>query len=164
MRPYVTCWPGTGPAHVPLASPGPRPGGRVYSVQDACRTLTHVAHPIASCVAYENMMWIIPWVPANEHEPWLNVGFMLGQPRRRWSNSKPILRECVVFVASYINLSCAFVNVSLPLSRVNIALRRFLHNHGNIATERSPKSGPCPTVIAWLQGFFLKHTTISCNV
>ena len=32
---------------------------------------------------------------------------------------------------------------------VNIALRRFLHNHGNIATEGSPKSGLCPTLIEW---------------
>ena len=27
---------------------------------------------------------------------------------------------------------------------VNIALRRFLHNHGNITTEGSPKPGLCP--------------------
>ena len=26
---------------------------------------------------------------------------------------------------------------------MNIALRRFLHNHGNIATEGSPKPGLC---------------------
>ena len=31
--------------------------------------------------------------------------------------------------------------------RVNIALRRFLHNHGNIATEGGSKSGLCPTLI-----------------
>ena len=31
---------------------------------------------------------------------------------------------------------------------MNIALRRFLHNHGNIATERSPKPGLCPTLIS----------------
>ena len=30
---------------------------------------------------------------------------------------------------------------------VNIALRCFLHNHGNIATEGSPKPGLCPTLI-----------------
>ena len=29
---------------------------------------------------------------------------------------------------------------------MNIALRRFLHNHGNIATEGSPKSGLFPTL------------------
>ena len=29
---------------------------------------------------------------------------------------------------------------------MNIALRRFLHNHGNIATEGSPKPGLCPTL------------------
>ena len=32
-------------------------------------------------------------------------------------------------------------SVSPIVSRVNIALRRFLHNNGNIATERSPKLG-----------------------
>ena len=31
---------------------------------------------------------------------------------------------------------------------MNIASRRFLHNHGNIATERSPKPGLCPTLIS----------------
>ena len=31
--------------------------------------------------------------------------------------------------------------------RVNIALYRPLHNHGNMATEGSPKSGQCPTLI-----------------
>ena len=31
---------------------------------------------------------------------------------------------------------------------MNIALRRFLNNHGNIATERSPKPGLCSTLIA----------------
>ena len=31
---------------------------------------------------------------------------------------------------------------------MNIALRRFLHNHGNIATEGSTKPGLCPTLIS----------------
>ena len=31
---------------------------------------------------------------------------------------------------------------------MNIALRRFLHNHGNIATEGSRKPGLCPTLIS----------------
>ena len=30
---------------------------------------------------------------------------------------------------------------------MNIALRRFLHNHGNIATKGSLKPGLCPTLI-----------------
>ena len=41
-----------------------------------------------------------------------------------------------------------------------IALRRFLLNHGNIATEKSPTSGLCPTLIEWVQGFFTVHSTI----
>ena len=32
--------------------------------------------------------------------------------------------------------------------RVNIVLRRFLHNPGNIATEESPKPGQCPILIS----------------
>ena len=32
---------------------------------------------------------------------------------------------------------------------MNIALRSFLHNHGNIATEGSPKPELCPTLI-WM--------------
>ena len=31
---------------------------------------------------------------------------------------------------------------------MNITLRRFLHNHGNNATEGSPKPGLCPTLIS----------------
>ena len=31
---------------------------------------------------------------------------------------------------------------------MNIALRRFLHNHGNIATEGSPKPGLYPTLFS----------------
>ena len=31
---------------------------------------------------------------------------------------------------------------------VNIALRRFMHNHDNIATEGSPKPGLCPAFIS----------------
>ena len=43
---------------------------------------------------------------------------------------------------------------------VNIALRRFLQNHGNIATEGSPKPGLCSTHIEWPQGLFIVHSTI----
>ena len=31
---------------------------------------------------------------------------------------------------------------------MNIALRRFLHNHDNIASERSPKPGLCRSLIS----------------
>ena len=34
------------------------------------------------------------------------------------------------------------------LRYINIVLRRFLHNHGNIGTEGSPKLGLCPTLIS----------------
>ena len=41
---------------------------------------------------------------------------------------------------------------------INIALRRFLHNHGNIATEGSPRPGLCPTLISNdFQGLFIKQ-------
>ena len=46
------------------------------------------------------------------------------------------------------------------VSIVNIVLRRFLHNHGNIATEGSPKSELFSTLIEWLQRFFIVHSTI----
>ena len=38
--------------------------------------------------------------------------------------------------------------------RVNTALRRFLHYHGNIAIEGSQKSGLCPTLIQDLVVFY----------
>ena len=43
---------------------------------------------------------------------------------------------------------------------VDIALRCFLHNHHIIATEGSPKPGLCPSLIEWLQRFFIVHSTI----
>ena len=43
---------------------------------------------------------------------------------------------------------------------MNPASRRFLHNHSNMATEGSPKSELCPTLIEWLQFFFIVHSTI----
>ena len=46
------------------------------------------------------------------------------------------------------------------VSGVNIALRRFLHNHGNIATKGSPKSGLYYTFIEQFQGLFIVHNTI----
>ena len=36
---------------------------------------------------------------------------------------------------------------------VNIVLRRFLHNHGNIASEESPKSGLCVILSKDFKGF-----------
>ena len=39
-------------------------------------------------------------------------------------------------------------NLHIQCDWVNIALRRFLHNHGNVATEGSPKPGLCPTLIS----------------
>ena len=36
----------------------------------------------------------------------------------------------------------------LHFNNMNIALRRFLHNHGNIATEGSPSPGLYPTLIS----------------
>ena len=41
------------------------------------------------------------------------------------------------------------VTKSMESEWVNKALRRFLHNHGNIATEGSPTSGLCPTLTLW---------------
>ena len=35
-----------------------------------------------------------------------------------------------------------------PHMNMKIVLRRFLHNHGNMATEGSPKPGLCPTLIS----------------
>ena len=51
---------------------------------------------------------------------------------------------------------------------VNIALRHFLHNQGNIATEWSPKPKLCPTLISNdFNGFFIMfivHSTIGSTV
>ena len=55
---------------------------------------------------------------------------------------------------------------------MNIALRRFLHNHGNIATEGSPKPGLCPTLISndfkgssmiLFSALLAKWNSLTCN-
>ena len=61
-----------------------------------------------------------------------------------------------------VTLTIVWINIAYPVTMrvmmnsithqmnewMNIALRRFLHNHGNIATEGSPKPGLCPTLIS----------------
>ena len=51
-----------------------------------------------------------------------------------------------------------------PTIYMNIALRRFLHNHGNIATEGSPKPGLYPTLISNDFNDFIVHSTIGSTV
>ena len=43
---------------------------------------------------------------------------------------------------------------------MNIALCRFLHNHGNITTEGSPKPGLRPIFISDRQGYFIDLTKV----
>ena len=47
---------------------------------------------------------------------------------------------------------------------MNIALRRFLNNHGNIATEGSPKSALRPTLIELIRGLFVVYSTVDSTV
>ena len=57
---------------------------------------------------------------------------------------KPMLtRHKKTLLRRYYALLRCYIHVYM-----NIALRRFLHNHGNIATEGSPKPGLCPTLIS----------------
>ena len=56
-----------------------------------------------------------------------------------------ILRPCSTGIYSLV---WSMETLLTPcVESVNIALPRFLHNHGDIATEGSPKSGLCPTLI-----------------
>ena len=63
----------------------------------------------------------------------------------------------------WANASCLLGRATPKKEWVNIALRRFPHNHGNNATAGSPKSGLCPTFIERLQGFFIMHSTMDLN-
>ena len=72
---------------------------------------------------------------------------MLGQRRRGWINIETTFVHCLLFANLPIARQYWNVNVNMNMN-MNIALRRFLHNHGNIATERSPKPGLCPTLIS----------------
>ena len=56
-----------------------------------------------------------------------DAGLMLAQRLRRWASIKPALDQRLVF--------------SGVSERVNFAIRRFLHNHGNSATNGSPTPG-----------------------
>ena len=64
-------------------------------------------------------------------------------------------------------MTCRVPGLTTPdtETHVNIALRRFPHNHCDIATEGSPKPGLCPTLnSSELQGFFIVHSTIGSTV
>ena len=76
---------------------------------------------------------------------WINAGLTLVQRLRRWISVKLTLIQRLVSAGKW----------------VNIASRRFLHTHGNIATEGSPKPGPCPTLIS---NDFLVYSTIGSTV
>ena len=79
------------------------------------------------------------WLFPSKHLRFTNVSTMLGQRRRRWANIVKILGEGLV-VLLYLNTYLTAMS-----EWVNIASRRFLHNHGNIATEWSPMLGLCST-------------------
>ena len=72
---------------------------------------------------------------------WVNVG----PPSATSDQHSPSIGSCLLGMVS--PHTCELVD---------IALRRFLHNHGNIATEGSPKPGLCPTLISthlWISTF-----------
>ena len=56
------------------------------------------------------------------------------------------------------------MNMQPALDWVDVGSRRLLHNHGNFATEGSPKSRLCPILFEWLHGFFIVHSTIDSTV
>ena len=56
------------------------------------------------------------------------------------------------------------MNMQPALDWVDVGSRRLLNNHGNFATEGSPKSRLCPILFEWLQGFFIVHSTIDSTV
>ena len=70
-----------------------------------------------------------------------------------------ISRHCKHHDALCTIIPCGMVLLSYTpfgIKWVNIALRRFLHNYGNTATEGSPKPGLCSTLILeWFQAFFI---------
>ena len=72
---------------------------------------------------------------------------------------KPVYRCIDVNLALLYNIFASKYSAYL-CEWVNIVLRRFLHNHGDIAIEGSPKLVLCPTLIEWLQGLFIVHSTI----
>ena len=51
-------------------------------------------------------------------------------------------------IRSSLSLTSRPWNTSTSSVNVNIYLCRFPHNQGNIATDGSPKSGQCPTLIS----------------
>ena len=76
----------------------------------------------------------------------------------RWSNLVSMLYKSFIYrprCRSKLTTHFMFTAVYRCVNAVNSALRRSLHNHGNIATEGNPKLGLCPTLIEWLQRFFI---------
>ena len=74
----------------------------------------------------------------------------------------PVLSECLrEFIETSKFVKAKRIETSnLNIWWVNIVLLRFMYNHGNIATEGNQKSGHCPTLFEWLQGFFIIYSTI----
>ena len=80
---------------------------------------------------------IVLWMVARIHSDTLRVDRNCG--------NKVTTNSWKVFHAHW---RCAHIAHNSGIC-MNIALRRFLHNHGNIETEGSPKPGLCPTLI-WM--------------
>ena len=66
-------------------------------------------------------------------------------------------------MADYMEFTTLLMKLDLSLNHsqgtyiyIYIVLRRFLHNHGNIATDGSPKPGLCPTLLSGYQLTVLK--------
>ena len=65
------------------------------------------------------------------------------------SDRKLICIDITTFQIIFSMLIFATIFLFLDIGLyMNIALRRFLHNHGNITTEGSSKPGLCPTLIS----------------
>ena len=126
--------------------------------------------------------WGLSMIQSTSQQTWY-VDPMLAQCRASVRDSGSILTQ------HWVNVSCLLVHVTFNIPRqderrysgrspyiqpsthktlivyMNIALRRFLHNQDNIATEGSPKPGLCPTLIVNdFIGFFIVHSTIGSTV
>ena len=90
---------------------------------------------------------------------WTSIGLVY---RIFWKPTESAVCETPIMSNKHKTLTQHRDNIScLPgIASVNIALRRFLHNHGKIATEGSPKSRLWPTIFELIQGFFIVQSTV----
>ena len=101
---------------------------------------------------------------------------MLAHRLWRWANIKPALYQRLLFsmwtlvsmmwcfLCGHSSPWCGFFYVVKRTSSVSEDFTVLSTQSWQYRNRRNPKSGLCPSLIKWLQGFFLVHSTMDFTV